>query len=393
MLQPAPAHVLPPLLRWMRSHPHLVDAILAGLIGIGAIGALWSSRNDGTGGSPTWEFVALAALSSLPLAGRRRWPLPTLLVLVAAQVVLQIKNADGPGWIAAVLAAYTFTTGNARVTVRWILAMGGGVLALIVALSIGLGASPFKVLPGVSFLTLVMIAGDRIRRGRELGREIATQAREQNRLDAERQLQDERSRIARELHDVVAHSMSVMIIQAAAARRQLGSNPDRASEALVNIENTGRVAMHEMRRVLGVLRGGQPGAELAPQPSLEALVDLVAASADLPVHLEQPPPSALADLPPALGLSAFRVVQEALTNVRRHAGPVTVVEVVVRRDDTALTIEVVDDGRGASAANGQVGFGLIGMRERVAMFAGQLAAGPRVGGGWRVRATFPLPVS
>ncbi|MEO5899369.1 MAG: sensor histidine kinase [Ilumatobacteraceae bacterium] len=401
----SPPHPLPAAARWISNHPRLVDAILAGLIACGAIGSLWNSHNSGTAGHPTWEFVVLAALSAVPLAWRRTWPLPTLLVLVAAQVVLQIKNADGPGWLAAVLAAYTFTTGNARVTVRWILVMGGGALALIVGLSIGFRGNLLKVLPGASFLTLVMIVGDRIRRGRELGREIAGRAHEQNRLDAERQLQDERSRIARELHDVVAHSMSVMIIQAAAARRQLASNPDRASEALLNIEETGRVAMHEMRRMLGVLRGGrsgqrgysglagQHGADLAPQPSLEGLVELIASSADLPVHFDQPDASVIADLPQALGLSAYRVVQEALTNVRRHAGPVTSVDVALRRSSDALTVEVLDDGRGASAANAQPGFGLIGMRERVGMFAGQLTVGPRVGGGWRVRATFPLPAT
>lgn len=391
--RPMSPQPLPSAARWIKHHPRSVDAILAGLIGAGAVGSLWNPQNDGTGGHPTWPFVVLAILSTVPLAGRRLWPLPTLLVLVAAQVVLQIKNADGPSWLAAVLAAYTFTTGNSRMTGRWILVVGGGSVALIVALNVGFGGSLLKVLPGAAFLTMVMIVGDRIRRGRELGREIATRAREQHRLDAERQLQDERSRIARELHDVVAHSMSVMIIQAAAARRQLASNPDRASEALVNIESTGRAAMHEMRRVLGVLRGDRPGIELAPQPSLDVLAELVANSADLPVQLRQPDPDELADLPPALGLSAYRVVQEALTNVRRHAGMVTVVDVVVRRDAHALTVEVLDDGRGASAFSDRAGFGLVGMRERVGMFAGQLTVGPRVGGGWRVRATFPLPAS
>ncbi|MCU1504007.1 MAG: putative two-component histidine kinase, partial [Ilumatobacteraceae bacterium] len=288
---------------------------------------------------------------------------------------------------------YTFTSGNARMTRNRILVLVGGAVVLLVGLSLGFGGNPLQLLPGTVFVTLVMIVGDRIRRGRQLAQEIAAQAREQQRLDAERQLQAERSRIARELHDVVAHSVSVMIIQAGAARRQMAVNPDAARQSLFNIEDTGRVAMVEMRRVLGVLRGDDPHGELAPQPSFEALDELVGNSADLPVRLSQPDPSALADLPPALGLSAYRVVQEALTNVRRHAGMVTIVDVVVRCDGDALTVEVLDDGRGASAANGQPGFGLVGMRERVGMFAGQLVAGPRVGGGWRVRATFPLQPS
>lgn len=154
------------------------------------------------------------------------------------------------------------------------------------------------------------------------------------------------------------------------------------------MEATGRDAMAEMRRILGVLRDDGGEVALAPQPSLAALTGLVEASTDLPVevHLD----GDLESLPPGVEVSAFRIVQEALTNVRRHAGPVRRVDVSVRRDDGALTVEVADDGRGASADATPAGFGLVGMKERVAAYKGELHAGPRSGGGWRVRATFPV---
>jgi signal transduction histidine kinase len=183
-----------------------------------------------------------------------------------------------------------------------------------------------------------------------------------------------------------------MIIQAGAARRQVRAHPDQAVGALENIESTGREAMSEMRRILGVLRSdgardGDDGVDLAPQPSLSALGDLVAASSDLPIELHTD--GDLDGVPAAVELSAYRVVQEALTNVRRHAGRVDHVAVAVQRADGRLTVTVEDDGRGASALAHDPGFGIIGMRERVGMFGGTLEAGPRSGGGWRVRAVFP----
>jgi signal transduction histidine kinase len=204
-------------------------------------------------------------------------------------------------------------------------------------------------------------------------------------------VRDERTRIARELHDVVAHSVSLMVIQTAAARRQMTVDPQKADAALATVEDTGRTAMHEMRRFLGVLRDETGMQLLEPQPSLGDLDDLLATAADLPVVMHAD--GALDDLPPGVEVSAYRVVQEALTNVRRHAGPVRHVDVSVARDDEQLVVEVSDDGRGASVAASPYGFGLVGMRERVAAYEGELVAGPRSGGGWRVRATFPLGVA
>jgi signal transduction histidine kinase len=204
---------------------------------------------------------------------------------------------------------------------------------------------------------------------------------------------DERARIARELHDVVAHNVSVMVVQAGAARRTIERDPDRAREALTSVEATGRQALDEMRRLLGVLRTEDEATELrAPQPSVSHLDELVAhvREAGLPVDLVvegEPRP-----LMSGVDMSAFRIVQEALTNSLKHAGPAHA-RVRLRYGEHDLCLEVVDDGRGlaadAPASNGG-GHGLVGMRERVALFGGELQAGPRTGGGYVVSARIPL---
>jgi signal transduction histidine kinase len=191
------------------------------------------------------------------------------------------------------------------------------------------------------------------------------------------------------LHDVVAHSVSLMVIQTAAARRQLAVDPVRADEALVTVETTGRAAMTEMRRILGVLRDDESQQSLAPQPSLSVIDDLVASAPDLPLEVRAD--GDLGGLPAGVELSAYRIVQESLTNVRRHAGVVQHVEVSVAMVDDELVVEVNDDGRGAGASPpAEPGFGIVGMRERVAAYDGKLVAGPRAGGGWHVKAVFPV---
>jgi signal transduction histidine kinase len=203
---------------------------------------------------------------------------------------------------------------------------------------------------------------------------------------------EERSRIARELHDVIAHAVSVMVVQAGAARRVAVARPEQARDAMTSIESTGRQALGEMRRLVGVLRDNDEPTTLDPQPRLLDVPALVeqAREAGLQVRLEvegEPRP-----LPAGVDLSAYRIVQEALTNVRKHAGPASV-EVAVRYGPHALHIEVCDDGRGApveAVSNGHRGQGLIGMRERVALYGGRLDVGPRPQGGFRVLADLPL---
>jgi signal transduction histidine kinase len=358
----------------------------------------------------------------------------TLVLVLAAQFALEANNAVGPGWLGVMIAAYSLGAyRNGRM--MWIV---GGATWLVVTLFVVMGVLAEDAQWGELLSTGVIYAssialGDNIRRRRERAAELverAERAEREQELLAHQQVQHERVRIARELHDVVAHSVSVMVIQAAAARRQLATNPAGAEEVLRMVEQTGRDAMTEMRRMLGVLRNEIPDAEFQPQPSLGMLSQLIGADADLPTRLQL-----LGDLesvPAGVELSAYRIVQEALTNVRRHAGRVELVTVTIERRADELMVEVLDDGRGAvgamsaasaysattstvlgpppsaavphagswgtsGAPSGQLmgdersrGFGLVGMRERVAAFDGDLTVGPRPGGGWRVRAVFPL---
>ena len=211
---------------------------------------------------------------------------------------------------------------------------------------------------------------------------------------ARRAVIEERLRLARELHDVVAHAMSVIAVQSGVGAHVANTQPEEAAKALVAIEATSRAALEELRRLLGVLRQEhEPQGDLAPVPGLADLDSLLAevTKAGLAVKLRvngtRPP------LPAGVDLSAYRIVQEALTNVVKHAGPARA-QVVVGYRDQDVTVEVTDDGRGAvaSAGDGRAGsgHGLIGMRERVAAFGGDLEVGPRPGGGFRVAARLPL---
>jgi signal transduction histidine kinase len=213
-------------------------------------------------------------------------------------------------------------------------------------------------------------------------------------LEADRQalareaVADERARIAREMHDAVAHSVSVMVLQAGAAEHVLATSPERARESLVTIQEIGREAIVELRRMLGLLRDPVADASLAPQPGvgrLDALLEQVRA-AGLPVELtvEGEPRR----LPPGIDRSAYRIVQEGLTNTLKHAGPAHA-SVRLRYDDRALELEVLDDGRGPQDA-GEGGFGLLGMRERAALYGGVLATDARPSGGYALRARLPL---
>jgi signal transduction histidine kinase len=222
---------------------------------------------------------------------------------------------------------------------------------------------------------------------------------------ARRAVTEERLRIARELHDVVAHSMSIIAVQSGVGVHVLDSRPDEARKALVAVEATSRQALVEMRRLLGVLRqGAEPRGSLAPAPGLADVESLAAEVAGAGVRVEVRIEGTPAELPAGLDLSAYRIVQEALTNVVRHAGPATA-RVAVRYAPDQVAVEVVDDGRGmdkgSESASGRqledsdrsgrsAGHGIAGMRERAALYGGVLEAGPLPGGGFRVAASLPL---
>jgi signal transduction histidine kinase len=200
----------------------------------------------------------------------------------------------------------------------------------------------------------------------------------------------ERARIARELHDVVAHNVSVMVVQADGAGYALDPDPERARQALAAISATGRQALAEMRHLLGVLRSGDEQADLAPVPGIDQIRDLLeqtrAAGRTVSFTLE----GAVRPLPDGVGLAAYRVVQEALTNVRKHGGIGASVCVALRYSERELGVQVTDDGHGQGAADDGAGHGLTGMRERVGIYGGTVDAGPRPAGGYRVSVTLPL---
>jgi signal transduction histidine kinase len=223
----------------------------------------------------------------------------------------------------------------------------------------------------------------------------ADEAKERaNRAEREREerarvaVAEERARIARELHDVVGHSVSVMTVQASGVRRLLRPDQDREREALLVVERTGREALAEMRRMVGVLRRPEEAPALAPQPSLDHLSRLVeqAREAGLPVELRIE--GEATQLPAGVDLTAYRLVQEGLTNVVKHA-QATRAEVLVNYGDSYLEVTVKDDGKGVGNGDGG-GQGLVGMRERVSVYGGELDAGPQAGGGYRLRAKLPL---
>jgi signal transduction histidine kinase len=248
----------------------------------------------------------------------------------------------------------------------------------------------FGFLGAVVLTGAAWILGDNIRTRRAYLRELedkAVRLEREREESARRAAAEEQSRMARELHDVIAHGVSVMVLQASGGREVIDADPTRAREALRSIEETGREALTELRRLLGV--ADERAASLAPQPGLpqlETLVDQVR-GAGLPVALEFEGPHG--DVPAGVELSAYRVVQEALTNTLRHAFA-RQAWVFVRRRDDELEVEVLDDGAGPPPQATTGGHGLVGMRERVGLFGGELQAGQRIDGGFRVRARFPL---
>ncbi|NRQ33722.1 hypothetical protein HII36_17965 [Nonomuraea sp. NN258] len=330
------------------------------------------------------------ALTALPLAVRRRYPLVAFWTVLLAT---RATHADAT-WITVLTCAIAAYGAIAHSRNR-VLAMGGLVLAGGL-LGAGFG-DVTPVLPGWTgpFFALlgVGVLGNFVR----FWRRRLTAMRQEQADATRRAVAEERARIAAELHDVVTHNVNVMVIQAGAARSVMDAAPEQSKQALLAIESGGRAAMAELRHVMGLLAG--PGGErldgpadgLEPQPGLDrldALMDRVRA-AGVPVDATVSPPG---PLPPGIDLAAYRVVQEALTNTIKHA-PGAAASVTIGQDGDRLEIEVTDTGgtrgtRGARPRTGG-GRGLIGLRERLAVYGGTLDAGPAAGGGYRVKARLP----
>jgi len=357
-----------------------------------------------------------AALTGLPLAARRLYPISAVLAIAAAICWIQFSGTAPPvverlaphlfllsyrvpmpaiAFATAVFAAYSAVAYSRH---RY-LAIG-----VVAAVTVGVTATFGNTLPqfphqltALLAITPAVAAALGIRTLRRRVSDSAARLRraaEEHEAATLRAIEAERARIAGELHDVVTHNVSVMVVQAGAARMAVASSPDEAADALRAVEASGRTAMAELRTLLGVLSPAGDDVALRPQPGLGELDELISrvAAAGLAVELEvrgTPRP-----LPPGADLAAYRVVQEALTNVLRHAGRAATSVLVHWGDELEITVS--DAGRGPSVAGdgpSAAGRGLLGLQERLSLYGGELDAGPRPGGGWRVRAVMPVGVA
>ncbi len=366
------------LRRLVEYHPFASDAALAVVLAALVQSDLWSSSSYFTASKAI--YIPATLLMTLPLAWRRRAPLPVVLavmgaLVVEAQLVGSAPTPDTllPAWL---LAIYSVAAHCER---RWALVGGAASLA---AGMVWMGADDF-LFPAVVFGG-AWLAGRLVRQRQDYALALDRERDANARVAAA----EERARIARELHDVLSHSVSVMVVQAGAERIALGSERTSTGDTLKAIEQTGRQALAEMRRLLGVLRADGDEPAHAPQPTLADLDALVSQvrEAGLPVELRFE--GEVSSLPAGVAVSAYRIVQEALTNVLKHAGPAQA-RVLIRYGRDDLELEVVDDGRPLPRTD-DTGHGLVGMRERVALYGGELDSGPRTGGGFAVRARLPL---
>jgi signal transduction histidine kinase len=386
-------------LRRLRANPWWFDSALA-LAAAGLSTAIFVF-DPAFRDLPRGTFVlgcGLVLLHTLPLAARRRFPLAVLATSVASGLAFAALDLTPDLlWMTFLVAVYSVAAYGSR----WV-SLAGLMVAELGWAAIQLTPGRFQaptVLSNALLIAAVWLLGHfvGVRRLYVLQLEERTAELEQAREElARRAVVEERLRLARELHDVVAHAMSVIAVQSGVGAHIANTQPKEAAKALVAIEATSRASLEELRRLLGVLRQeDDPQGALAPVPGLGDLETLLAevAKAGLAVKLQVE--GTPAPLPAGVDLSAYRIVQEALTNVVKHAGP-TRAQVVVGFRDQDVRVEVTDDGRGAvtSGSDGRAGtgHGLIGMRERVQAFGGDLEVGPRPGGGFRVAARLPLAV-
>ncbi|MFJ7413524.1 sensor histidine kinase [Streptomyces sp. NPDC098077] len=390
---------------FIRRHPTGVDVFwavfLLGLSGMSMVSGMYDTGRE--------EIVAVPVALGLStvVALRRKAPEKMLLLAILVGVVQLVFDVrPGIADFAMLVITYTVATVGERWASRLALVCSLGAAALS---QLRWEAEPGGSWPQVVFVTIIMtvpfvlawVLGDSLRTRRAYFDQLEERAA---RLEREREAQSkvavaaERARIARELHDVVAHNVSVMVVQADGAAYVMDAAPDQAKQALETISSTGRQALAEMRRLLGVLRTGDApeSGEYVPQPDVEQIEDLVAQVRQTGLAVDFKVEGTPRPLPSGVELTAYRVVQEALTNTRKHGGPDAGASVRLVYFDDGLGLLIEDDGRGAAhelyedgGADG-AGHGMIGMRERVGMVGGTLDAGPRPGGGFRISALLPL---
>jgi len=335
-------------------------------------------------GSFAWFGVVLVVVEALPLWWRRRFPVVVLAIVVCAEVAkwaLQVSNdPSGPALVFAVYAVSAY----GRTRERLLVAVAAITIIVFAVALLILGQFPVSrtLIPAGSTSLVAWVIGDYMRSRRQFFRELVARHKQERDQAAD----EERLRIARELHDVVAHNVSVMAIQAGAARVSGNSS----KEALLSIESTARDTLAELNRLLGVLRK-QTDAPLTPQPGLDQIEALLKPARDAGLEATLKVTGEERPLPAALDLTAYRIVQEAITNALKHAHA-SRLEVRVAYLPDALELTVRDNGEGGSeeTVKGSTGHGLIGMRERVALFGGRLEAGTSDVGGFTVRSRLPI---
>jgi signal transduction histidine kinase len=380
----------------------VLDALLAASVLGTTVARIPGTVHHGMFADGSWDALRYVAalLASLPLAVRRRWPAAVLVLVTTGNALLIVIGPEGPALLGVAFAIYSLSVSSpTRLPVRVGVVVGGVLLA---AALVAPGNPEWAVAIAVPAVVLVgWFAGENTRAQRAQEQELRERAAERERQREERALQsaaqsaaEERLRIARELHDVVAHSMTLIAVRAGAGRVLLDAQPEEARNALSIIETTSRNALREMRRLVGVLRQpDEPGeADLEPAPRLAELEGILDQTAKAGVDVDVEISGEVRPLPEGVDVSAYRIVQEALTNVVRHAGPTTAhLRIRFRRQHVEL--ELLDDGPSPAhhppSPTDAVGHGLVGMRERVALYQGEFTAGPD-GHGYRVLARLPI---
>jgi signal transduction histidine kinase len=384
------------VVRLVRRRPGAADALLA--VALVALAEVETFTNDVSPG-PRGALAAAGLIAMLSLAWRRRAPLASAAVTLSVIGLMSALWGFDDAWpgFGFLLALYSVAAHCERLEALIGLALGlaAGALATLSEDNDSIG----EFLGNYSFIAVLLVGmpwiGGRALRSRQLRAEAledrAAALQREGEERARAAVAEERLRIARELHDVVGHSLGVIVVQAGAERATLPPGQETTRDTLVAIERTGRQALGEMRRLLDLMRRDDEQVALAPLPSLTQLDGLVekVRAAGLPVELRVE--GERVSLPPGIDLSAYRIVQEALTNALKHAGPARA-RVTVRYADDALEIEIADSGSGAGEAADGGGHGLAGMGERVALFGGTLRTGTRPGGGYAVSARLPFEV-
>ena len=379
---------------WALARSHWFDAVVLVGVGVGLAEMVVNQGHENGPAGPLWFDVLAILAITVPLFFRERFPFGAPVAVGAAIVASSFVDEEllPHGLVSTIVAIAAFV----------VVGMVRDRRQAVAGLAFGIGAGAIVVhndpngrIGNFVFTAIVFTVAWKIgfaisRKFHEAdeARERAVMAERAREERARLAVSDERARIARELHDVVGHSVSVMTVQASAARRLLRPQQEKERQALLVVEQTGREALAEMRRMVGVLRRPEEAPALAPQPSLEQIQRLVenTREAGLPVELriEGDP----VQLPAGVDLTAYRLVQEGLTNALKHARAGHA-EVILRYGDGQVVVTVSDDGHGDGGGDGG-GHGLLGLRERVSVYGGELEAGPRADGGYRLRATLPV---